>query len=119
MTFQLKMTAAQKRVSNNSNESYENHRMIHELEGDNPRIAFSKAVRAYSAAEGSNRQPRLIETIIRTSRGIMNDDGLLQFEERQVLAMIKTRYRQFAAVECIPDPRSYRDARNLIKALFF
>ena len=103
----------------NRNEYYENERLAEEFEDAGPRATFNRALRAYSDAEGSDFQARLIEAVIRTSRGIGDDDGCLQQGEQRALAAIKKRYCQFAATELASDPRSYRDARNMIKILFF
>ena len=104
---------------NNSNESYENQRLVQELEGDDPREAFVKALRAYAACDSTARKARLVEAVIRTSRGIADDDGLLQRAERRILSEIKRRYWHFGTGEETPDPTTYREARATLKELFF
>lgn len=101
------------------NEYAENQRLWEEAECGSPRRAFTNALRAYVDAEGGTRQAKLIEAVIRTSRGVHNDDSVLQREDRAALEAIAARYRLFASVELPAFTRSHSDARNLIKSLFF
>ena len=100
-----------------ANESYETARLIQAFE-DEPRAHFLNAVRAYAETEDRNRQVRLVEAIIRTSRSVTNDPGIMPNDIQEALLCIMERYRVFGP----PDARvpvSYGDARNMIKTFFF
>ena len=115
----LNATADDASRPQNQNEYYENERLLREFESDTPRGAFIKALRAYVDASGSSRQVKLIEPVIRTSRRLVNDDGVIQREDRRALAAIYSRYRKFGSTDMPVSPATYREARIMIKDLFF
>jgi hypothetical protein len=101
------------------NEYAENERLQQQFDGSNPRKAFINALCVYTAAEGSSRQVKLIEPVIRTSRKVVNDDGVMQREDRRTLVAIYSRYRKFGSTDMPPPLHTYREARIMIKDLFF
>jgi hypothetical protein len=100
------------------NESYETARLIQVLE-DEPRMPFLDAVRAYADTEDSNRKVRLVETIIRTSRTLTGDPGIMPEEIQDALATLMERYKCFGPVNMGYAPKTYGEARNMIAACFF
>lgn len=101
-----------------ANESFETARLLQELD-DEPRIHFLNAVRAYGDAENSDRKVRLIEAVIRTSRSIANDPGIMPEDVQETVVCVMERYRAFGPPRANVQPTSYGDARNMIKAYFF
>lgn len=103
----------------NVNEYYENDRLFHELDNA-PRSAFLKAVRAYSAADGMKSQAWLVENIIRTSRGVGNDNDVMPIDVQSSFVAIMARYAAFATSDDTSQPvTTFREARKLIVSLFF
>ena len=99
------------------NEGYENARMLQALEPDE-RTLFDDAMRKY-ATGNSSQQAKLVEAVIRTSRLVANDNGLLPEDVRRTLGTIQQRYRAFASSPGIASSNTYVEARNTLKALFF
>ena len=101
-----------------ANESYETVRLLQALE-DEPRFHFLSAVRAYADAENSTRKARLIEAIIRTSRSVTDDPGIMPEDVKDAIVSLLERYRAFGPPHANLVPNSYSEARNMIKSSFF
>lgn len=101
----------------NLNEYHENARMMCEYE-DEPRRLFLDAVRAFAKAEDNRQQVKLIEAIIRTSRSVADDTGVMHADIRDTLYELAKRYQALG----LPAPTeltTYQDARQLLQRLFF
>ena len=101
-----------------ANEAYESYRMTMVMD-DELRHPFLVAIRAYADSTTRNARARLVEAVIRTSRTLVDDDGLLPEDIRETLLGISERYNAFAPHMVGASPASYRDARVMIQGLFF
>lgn len=101
----------------NCNEFYENARIIEFVENE-PRMQFINAVRAYCEAGDPNKKAHLIEAVVRSSRTVTNDFGLLPEELQIGLLSLVERFRSFGP-SVVSVPSTYSEARKLIKMFFF
>lgn len=102
------------------NESYETARLAASIGDGDPRDAFRNALQLYADADGSERQVRLIESVIRTSRRVCDTDSALDRKTRETMASIADRYRFFACDSTpLPPPETFRQARTVLQKLFF
>ena len=101
-----------------ANEAYESYRITMAID-DELRHPFLCAIRAYADSATRNARSRLVEAVIRTSRTLVDDDGLLPEDIRDTLLGIRERYNAFAPHLVAASPTSYRDARAMIQGLFF
>ena len=102
------------------NEYYENAMMAESVGDGDPCAAFRKALKAYGDAAGTARQVRLIEAVIRTSKGVCDVDDMLDRDTRHVLAGIVDRYCLFVAGSTAPAaPQTFRQARVVLQKMFF
>ena len=102
------------------NESYETARLAASVGDGDPKDAFRNALQEYADADGSERQVRLIEAVIRTSRRVCDMDSSLDREIRETMATIVDRYRFFASDSTpLAIPQTFRQARTVLQSLFF
>lgn len=104
-------------MSLHCNEHYETARLIQVVE-DEPRLPFINAVRKHNTAQSLNEKAKLVEVIVRTSRTVTDDDGLLPDDIQQGLMVLVEQFRDFGPT-VVSVPVTYGDARNLIKTFFF
>lgn len=104
-------------MSLHCNEYFETARLIQVAE-DEPRLPFINAVRKYRAADSLNEKAKLVEVIVRTSRTVTDDGGLLPDDIQGGLMMLIEQFRDFGP-SVVSVPVTYGDARNLIKTFFF
>lgn len=101
-----------------TNESYESHRLT-QVHDHGSRRPFLDAVRGYADHTAHKRRAHLIESVIRTSRGICDDDAVMPDDVCKILTDIITRYRLLASSFDGPPPKTYRDARAMLSSVFF
>ena len=83
------------------------------------RQCFLAALRRYDSENHSTRLAKLVEPIIRYSRSLAEDDGVMPQQSSAVLLVIEQRFRLFAARPQRTWPITFRDARLRIEELFF
>lgn len=101
-----------------ANESRPTHRLTTATE-ESLRRPFIAALRAYAEPTNGESHARLVETIIRTSRNIAEDDAAIPEDLRVILRRLDSRYDMFASDLIVPRPVTYREARYVIRNLFF
>ena len=99
------------------NESYETSRLI-QMADDWHRVPFIDAVLSYTESNDANHRVRLVETIIRTSRALTNDPGILSEEIKDGIMELIRYFQAFGPKEVVV-PTTYGAARNVIKTYFF
>lgn len=104
-------------MSLHCNEHYETARLIQVAE-DEPRLPFINAVRKHSAAQSLNEKAKLVEVIVRTSRTVTGDSGVLPEDIQQGLMLLIEQFRDFGP-PVVSVPVTYGDARSLIQTFFF
>jgi hypothetical protein len=83
------------------------------------RRAFCVALRDYAEAAGTTGQPRLLEAIIRTSRGVANDHSEMCRADRQIIHSILDRYRALHPHHLNLDVSTHAEAHSALQLLFF
>jgi hypothetical protein len=83
------------------------------------RAAFDVAVRFLDEDSEDCNHARWLELVIRLSRPLSSDDGLLPDETCDALIRLRERYHLLAPFDLRIDPITYRSARRLIEELFF
>ena len=99
------------------NESYETAR-LRQIDEDAPRLPFLDAVRAYVETTDEAKRVKLVEVIVRTSRTVSEDDGLLPDDIQAGLMLLIERFRDFGPTVVFV-PATFAQARELIKTFFF
>ncbi len=99
------------------NESYETARLAQMAE-DWHRVPFIDAVLSYAESNDRTRRVHLVETIVRTSRALTNDSGVLPKNVQEGLMELIQYFRAFGPTE-IAVPTTYDGAREVIKTYFF
>lgn len=79
---------------------------------------FVRAIREYAIAK-PDRQVRIIETIIRTSRGLTDNHRPLPRDVQETLQHIIKRYEPFSPTKIGSTPRTFAEARQVLRTLFF
>lgn len=77
------------------------------------------ALRNYADAVGTTGQPRLLEAIIRTSRGVADDHSAIGRADGEIVHGILDRYRALHPHDLDLDVNTYADAHSALKLLFF
>lgn len=113
------LRSTQLRPSRNRNEYFENAELMAELESRCPRGAFSNALFAYAQTTDPNKRIRLIEAVIRSSRGVANDTTRLKQSDREIIGMISISYAAFVPKGQNTQVETYAEARELLRACFF
>lgn len=101
-----------------SNEYFENETLSRKMEGLPAQDGFVRAVRDYAEAE-PNRQVRIIESVIRTSRGLTDNHRPLPRDVQETLLLIIRRYEPFSPTKIASTPRTFAEARQVLRTLFF
>ena len=106
------------RISRHGSEAAENELLLQSI-GETPgRIQFCRTLDAYERADERARL-RLIEAVIRTSRGVSGDAARLSREHARIVLGIAERYRMYAGVAEIGYPQTFAQARDILARLFF
>lgn len=82
------------------------------------RLPFINAVEKYNRAVSDAEKAKHVEAIIRTSRIVSNDSGLLPDDIKSALIELTRHFRNFGPKE-LSVPTTYREARELLQAFFF
>lgn len=101
----------------NTNESYQTARLVQSAD-DWHRVPFKDAVLSYAEATDKTRRVHLVETIVRTSRALADDSGVLPENIQDGLMELIQYFRAFGPTE-VAVPTTYGGARDVIKAYFF
>jgi len=83
------------------------------------RTDFLNAVRQYPGNVTKDNRVRIIAEIVRNSRNVFDDDGVLPDDVRGILVEISRRYSFGGVTGQRQTPVSFRDARVLVEELFF
>lgn len=102
-----------------TNEYFENEALSWELEGLPPQERFIRAVRKYASETDQVRQVRQIEAVIRTSRGLEDNHRPLPRDLQEAISGIMKRYEVFSPTKLASAPRTFAEARQILKTLFF
>ena len=101
------------------NEYFENEALRWEQEGLPPQEGFVRAARAYASADSQARQVRLIEAVIRTARGLQDNHRPLPPDVKETLAAIMKKYEPFSPTKLDTVPKTFAEARQVLRTLFF
>ena len=103
----------------NVNETYENSRLLSSIGEGTPCDLFIAAVRAFATCQNHSRKAHLVEAIIRTSRGLVDENDLLPTDVKEALWSLFQTYRAYGPGDPIAIPITFNEARCTIKAIFF
>lgn len=101
------------------NEYFENESLSWELEGMPPQERFMHEVRKYAGETDQVRQVRQIEAVIRTSRGLEDNHRPLPRDIQETISAIMKRYEIFSPTKMAGPPKTFAEARQLLRTLFF
>lgn len=101
------------------NEYFENEALYKVIEGVPPQEGFVRAVREYASEHEQARQVRQIEAVIRTSRGLDDNHRPLPRDVQETLAVIMKRYELFSPIKLASSPKTFAEARQVLRTLFF
>lgn len=82
------------------------------------RLPFLNAVEKYNRAQSDTEKAKHVEAIIRTSRIVSGDAGLLPDDIQSALIELTRHFRSFGPKE-FTAPATYSEARELLQAFFF
>ena len=80
---------------------------------------FLDAVHAYCDQAPFGPRARLIESLIRASRNVGDDDGIMESRVREAILGIRDRYCLFSPGQQGVDITTFRQAREMLRELFF
>lgn len=100
-----------------ANESFATERLVLMAE-DYPRLPFLEALRATVFEPCDKKRARAVETVVRTSRILSDDPGLMPEEVQANIMKLIAHFRAFGP-SVVEVPKTYAEARSLIKDFFF
>lgn len=101
------------------NESYENARLLSSINERSACELFITSVRAYATCQNRRRKAHLIEAIIRTSRGLVDENHRLPPDVKDAVWTLLQTYRAYGPGDRVPIPTTFDEARSTIRTIFF